>query len=30
MYPVKLGYSAAIKRIEKLIKEGHHSESLGA
>jgi hypothetical protein len=28
MYPVKLGFDAAIKRIEKLSKNEHHAESL--
>jgi len=28
MYPVRLGYNTAKKRINELIKNGHHSESL--
>lgn len=28
MYSVRLGYDKALKRINKLIKNGHHSESL--
>lgn len=28
MYPVRLGYDAAIKRIRKLMKNGHHPEAL--
>ena len=28
MYPLKLGYDAAKKRIDSLTKNGHHSESL--
>lgn len=28
MYPVRLGYSLAIKRINELISNGHHAESL--
>ena len=28
MYPVRLGYDAAVKRIRKLMKNGHHPEAL--
>ncbi len=28
MYPVKLGFDAAIERIEKLSSNGHHAESI--
>ena len=28
MYPVKLGYATAIKRIKKLMANGHHAEAL--
>ncbi len=28
MYPVKLGYNDAIKRVKALIKNGHHAEAL--
>jgi hypothetical protein len=28
MYPVKLGYNTAKKRIDELTQNGHHSESL--
>jgi hypothetical protein len=28
MYPVRLGYSTAVKRIKKLMSNGHHAEAL--
>lgn len=28
MYPVRLGYDEAVKRIKKLMRNGHHSEAL--
>ena len=28
MYPVRLGFNAAIKRIKSLIRHGHHAEAL--
>src|SRR5258708_5760553 len=28
MYPVRLGYKTAIKRIRRLVKNGHHAEAL--
>ena len=28
MYPVRLGHDVAIKRIERLLKNGHHAEAL--